>query len=169
MHVRPLTASDAAQYSKLRREQLQQDPVAFAESLSEHDAKSLQSIAMRLGSGSGDNFVIGAFSEDGELTGSAGFARNSRVKSRHKGMIWGVYVSPPWRGRGIAKAIFSELLSRARAEPGLEQIMLTVSTGQEAARRLYTSLGFEVFARERHALKVDDEYVDEDYMVLWLT
>jgi hypothetical protein len=27
------------------------------------------------------------------------------------------------------------------------------------------SSGFEVFGRERHALKIGDTYVDEDYMV----
>jgi hypothetical protein len=44
-------------------------------------------------------------------------------------------------------------------------IILTVGAGQAAARRLYSSLGFELFGHEPHALKVGDVYVDEDYMV----
>ena len=39
---------------------------------------------------------------------------------------------------------------------------------QAAAKRLYISLGFEVFAQESRALKIGDVYVDEDYMVLHL-
>jgi len=58
-----------------------------------------------------------------------------------------------------------ELLRRVSLLPGLELVMLTVGVDQTAARRLYASAGFEVFGRERHALKVGDSYVDEDYMV----
>ena len=68
----------------------------------------------------------------------------------------------------MARALFEVLLERARSQPGLEQILLTVAVEQTAAKRLYRSLGFEVFGHERHALKVDGAYVDEDHMVLWL-
>jgi hypothetical protein len=39
---------------------------------------------------------------------------------------------------------------------------------EEAARRLYRALGFEVYGYEKHALKVGATYVDEEHMVLWL-
>ncbi|MBZ5600952.1 MAG: GNAT family N-acetyltransferase [Acidobacteriia bacterium] len=166
MQVRILTESDAEAFRILRRERLHQEPHAFAESIAEHDALSLETIRTRLRR-SGENFVVGAF-EDEELVGIAGFSRSPRVKSRHKGIIWGVYVRSRARGQGAGRALISALIDRARVEPGLEQIQLSVSIGQEAARRLYESLGFEVFGRERHALKVDGHYVDEDHMVLWL-
>jgi hypothetical protein len=60
----------------------------------------------------------------------------------------------------------TEVLRRARALPGLEQIFLTVGDQQRAAKRLYSSLRFTVIGHERGALKVGDVYVDEDYMVL---
>jgi RimJ/RimL family protein N-acetyltransferase len=165
--IRVLKPEDAIPFSKLRRERLEQEPHAFAESIAEHDATPLSTIAARL-TPSNDNFVIGAFTPRAELVGMAGFARNTRIKSRHKGIVWGVYVRSRARGSGVGRGIMLELLKRARTLPGLEQIVLTVSTGQVAARRLYESLGFEVFGQERHALKVDGEYVDEDHMVLWL-
>jgi RimJ/RimL family protein N-acetyltransferase len=83
-------------------------------------------------------------------------------------MIWGVYVRPAYRKRGVARAVFRTLLERARMQEGLEQIVLTVAVDHPAAKRLYQSLGFEVFGHERHALKVDGAYVDEDHMVLWV-
>jgi ribosomal protein S18 acetylase RimI-like enzyme len=61
--------------------------------------------------------------------------------------------------------LISELLRRAGSQTVLEQILLTVGVDQVGARRLYASLGFEVFGREPHALKVGDVYVDEDYML----
>lgn len=168
MLIRVLTPEDAIPFSKLRRERLEKAPRAFAESLAEHDATPLSKIAERLAT-SKENFVVGAFNPKAELVGMAGFARNPRLKSRHKGIIWGVYVRPRCRGAGVGRAVLSELLKQARSLKGLEQIQLTVSTGQAAAKGLYESLGFEVFGHERHALKVDGEYVDEDHMVLWLT
>lgn len=60
------------------------------------------------------------------------------------------------------------ILDRVRSYPGLEQVSLSVSVPQEAARKLYDALGFEVYGYERRALKVDDTYVDEEHRVLWL-
>ncbi len=167
MIVRVLTPEDAVPFNRLRRERLEQAPRAFAESIAEHEAIPLSAIAARL-SRSDDNFVIGAFTPKRELAGMAGFARETRLKARHKAIVWGVYVRPRWRGEGAGRAILTELLNRARALPGLEQIRLTVATTQDAAKRLYESLGFEVFGTERHSLIVDSEYVDEYHMVLWL-
>lgn len=167
MQVRLLSASDAAEFRLLRRERLEQDPRAFAESIAEHDALSPDTIRDRLRTSSGENFVVGSFDDHG-LIGIAGFSRSPRLKSRHKGIIWGVYVRPRARGSGAGKAMLTALIDRARQERGLEQIYLTVSTSQIAAKRLYASLGFERFGTEKHALKIDGEYVDEDHMVLWL-
>jgi ribosomal protein S18 acetylase RimI-like enzyme len=47
-------------------------------------------------------------------------------------------------------------------------VTLSVSVPQEAARRLYRALGFEVYGYEKHALKVGETYVDDEHMVLWL-
>ncbi len=54
------------------------------------------------------------------------------------------------------------------AQPGLEQIVLAVFSTNQVARRLYESCGFEVYGVEPRALKVDDQYLDEDLMILRL-
>jgi RimJ/RimL family protein N-acetyltransferase len=167
MKVRVLTQADAEPFRKLRRERLDDSPRAFGESIAESESMTMAAVAARLGSSSGDNFVVGAFA-GGQLVGMAGFARNLREKSNHKGVIWGVYVRPTFRNQGVARGLLQTLLDRAKSQPGLEQIILTVAVDQVAAKRLYQSLGFQVFGHERHALKVGGEYVDEDHMVLWL-
>jgi RimJ/RimL family protein N-acetyltransferase len=46
--------------------------------------------------------------------------------------------------------------------------MLAVASGQKAARKLYSRLGFQVYGREPQALKVGQTYADEELMTLLL-
>lgn len=59
-----------------------------------------------------------------------------------------------------------ELIERAKHLDGLEQIKLTVVSENHPAKKLYKSLGFEVYGIERNALKFNGQYYDEDLMVL---
>jgi ribosomal protein S18 acetylase RimI-like enzyme len=168
IEIRRLTEDDAPDFYRLRLEALEREPQAFSASPEEHRAMTIDAIAKRLGSASGDrNFVLGAIVED-RLVGMAGFYQEGGPKTRHKGHIWGVYVTEGWRGKGIARVLLSELIERVRAKPEIEQLHLAVAAGQDAAKRLYESLGFEVYGREPHAIQVGGSYMDEDLMVLHL-
>jgi len=88
---------------------------------------------------------------------------------RHKGRIWGVYVTASRRGNGVGRDLVRAVLNRAAKIEGLDQIQLSVTETQAAAIKLYHSLGFETFGREPRALKIGDRMVDEDYMIRRLT
>lgn len=163
MEIRPLVADDAAGYRALRLRALREEPDAFGSSYGEEAGWPLDEVKARIRGGAG-SFVLGAF--DPALIGLVGFARSTREKTRHKGTLWGLYVAPEARGRGVARALVGELIARAKEEPGLEQITLTVGRANEAARALYASLWFTSFGVEHRALLVDGRYLDLEYMAL---
>jgi len=77
-------------------------------------------------------------------------------------------VDPAFRGRGIGRALLEALVARARALPDLASLHLWVTAGQDAARRLYSSCGFEVYGREPDALRVEERSYDQEYMIRFL-
>jgi len=97
-----------------------------------------------------------------------GFFRSPEEKTKHKGRVWGVYVKPQHRGKGVGRSLMEEVLRRVRSQPQLEQVTLAVASGQDAARKLYLQLGFEIYGREPQALKIAEVYADEDLMTLRL-
>ena len=166
VQIRFLVPDDAGEWLRLRLEALEGDPEAFSASLHEYQSFSLDDVKKRLWS-DGDAFVTGAF-QDSQLVGMAGFSREKGAKSRHKGRVWGVYVGPHTRGAGIGRKMMQALLDRAKTIEGVQQVLLSVTSTQVLAIRLYRSLGFESFGREPRSLRIGGRYVDEEYMVLLL-
>lgn len=164
MEIRSLTPDDAGEWLRLRIEALERDPRAFSASLDEYRSLTIDEVKQRLWS-SEDAFVVGAF-EQNQLFGMAGFFREKGPKTRHKGRIWGVYVTPETRGKKLGRKIMEQVLEHGWTIKGVEQILISVSTTQEAAVNLYRSLGFRPFGLESRALKVDGKFIDEEYMVL---
>lgn len=161
--IRLLAPPDAAAFRELRGKALAQEPRAFGESPVEHEARSLEAFAKRLAEAKDDDFVLGAFDGD-RLVGTAGFARIQRVKRRHKGGVWGMYVDSDYRRRGVGRALLEVLIERVRRLPDLRMVELSVT--QAPARKLYESLGFVVWGREPASLHLDGEFIEEDHMIL---
>lgn len=161
--IRVIMEADVEAFRVLRLRALTEEPEAFGASADEFAATSLPDMERRLHP-TEDGFILGAFMP--ALVGMVGFMRQSDQKTRHKAMIWGMYVAPEARGQGVGRSLMADALTRAARSTDLEQVHLTVVSTNAAAVGLYHSLGFAVYGTERHALKLGDRYVDEELMVL---
>jgi ribosomal protein S18 acetylase RimI-like enzyme len=163
-----LDAPDAGEFQRLRLQALQESPAAFCSSYVQEVDTPVAELAQRLKPVADWSWVLGAFEKHGTLAGMVGFRRERGPKLAHKATLWGMYVAPQARGRGVGLHLMKELLARAGAIEGLRQVKLSVNPAQQAALRLYASLGFRAYGRESDSLFIDGRYFDEEYMVLRL-
>ena len=164
--LRRLTAEDATAYRALRLRGLLEHPDAFTSSHAEDSEKPLAATERRLAPDSPD-WVFGAFVAN-ELVGVVGLAREPRAKNRHKGAVFGMYVAPEHGGRGVGTELMRCVIGAARSQSGLEQLVLTVTETNVAARELYEKFGFRSFGIEPRAIRVSDVYYDKNHMILFL-
>ncbi|MGR3764354.1 N-acetyltransferase family protein [Rossellomorea sp. NS-SX7] len=167
MEVLRLDRSHADAYLRLRLEALQTNPEAFGASYEETISRKnpVEHTAARLAQR--ENYTYGAF-VNGNLVGMLVLVPETAEKMKHKASIFGMYVTPNLRGSGIARGLMVKAISKARELEALEQLNLTVVTTNDSAKKLYTSMGFTSFGLEKRALKYKGEYLDEEYMVLFL-
>jgi GNAT superfamily N-acetyltransferase len=165
VEIRLFSEPDAQSLWDLRMLALETEPWSFVDSPEELRAVTVQEFATRLRSDTAENFILGAFEQDAAV-GMVGCYQEVPLKRRHKAWIWGVFVAPAARGRGIAKSLMQAAIQRAKSIPGLEMLLLTVGVGQPTPRNLYASLGFRSFGIEPRGLKIGNESHDEENMVL---
>ncbi|MGN7411742.1 N-acetyltransferase family protein [Paenibacillus sp. SAF-068] len=161
--IRNIRRDEADIYWPFRLEALKMHPEAFGASFELSIQIPMNEVQERIHN-EPDDYILGAYTAEGTLAGMMGFKREYGLKLRHKGMIWGVYVAPQYRGNGLAARLLQEVLDRGRHLEGIKQINLSVVTTNESARRLYERYGFQVYGMERNALEVYGQGYDEAHM-----
>ncbi len=131
--VRVVSADDWSTFRAVRLRALADSPDSFGVTLAE--ATGADEAAWRTrAEGPGPRVV--AF-EAGEAVAMGGL---HTPPESDEAFVWGMWVAPESRGRGLATDMLRELLEPARV--GSRTVVLHVSEGNTAARRLYESNGF---------------------------
>ena len=163
--VRDLTGTDAAAFQTIRLRSLKDHPEAFAAAYEDEKDIPLEQTVERLDQPTTERFVLGAWLND-DLIGIVAGYRDSLRKCKHRAHIGAMYVAPEARGRGVGRLLLAEAVNRLRTMAGIEEITLAVTVGNDAARALYASQGFETAYTEPRFFKIDGRYYDLDWMIL---
>jgi len=141
----------------LRLTALQTEPTAFGSSYEEEanftEAEWKRRTANAL-------FAI----SDNRPIGTITYLINERVKTKHIAQIFGVYVDPNFRGRGVGRNMLEKALDLIGENKGIVKVRLTVNPQRTAAITLYKSLGFAIVGELKNELKVGGEFYDEVIM-----
>jgi ribosomal protein S18 acetylase RimI-like enzyme len=162
MEIRLLLPADAEAFQAVRLLALRDCPTAFSSSYEEERDRPLSFVAERIAPAPG-HAVFGAFEAEA-LVGIVGIHREDHVKLAHKAFIWGMYVAPRYRGRGVGRKLLDRALMQAASMPGLRQVKLGVNATNSAATALYEAVGFERVGIERDFLQVEGVFHDEIQM-----
>lgn len=165
METRLIEPHDAEALRTLRIRALKEYPSAFATSVEEETAVSIDEVAKQLSDGHSFSFWRGAF-DNSILIGILHVFRFQRPKINHKTMLGGMYIVPEYQKRGIGRMLLEDAISFVKTLDGVEMITLAVTVGNNSARKLYLSTGFIPFGIEPRYIRVDNTFHDIEWMIL---
>lgn len=155
--IRRATKADAASFRLLRLQALSEHPESFGADHESEAAFDLSHWEARLSDPNGAVFVADS---GGDLVGVSGIYRPDRLKLRHNGTIWGVYVRSERRREAIASKLIEACIEWAAAAK-LLHVRLAVVATNSAAIACYSRCGFRVYGVERDAIAWGGTLYDE--------
>lgn len=151
--IRRLVPDDASAYRALMLRGYDLHPDAFTSTVAERGDLPLAWWSTRLDPTPAAREQIWGVFAGPTLAGVAGLELNHREKTRHRATVFGVFVAPEFRGRGLARLLLDAVLAGARAVPGLERLDLTVTAHNTAARHLYEQSDFHLWGTDPDAIR----------------
>ena len=160
--IRHATPADAMPFRELRLDALQDSPIAFSADYQQNLNQPAKYWEGRL-TMEEDEATLFLAEHEGKLIGMTGIARGGSPKTRHGAWIWGVYVTPEWRGLRIAEELIGSCFTWAKAKKIL-LVKLGVAATNISAIRCYERSGFSTYGTEPRAIYYEGKYYDEFLM-----
>ncbi len=163
--IRPAVVTEAPALFELRREALRNHPEVFSSDQAREDARGVEFWAQRIEDAT--HSVVYVAAAGPEPVAMTGVYQESQAKLCHIANVWGVYVKPEHRGRGLATQMIDAGIAWA-SERDVLVLKLAVVTTNSAAIRCYMRAGFRVYGVEPKALQHGGVFYDELLMALEL-
>lgn len=173
VNLQRLGPSDATAYHAFRLRGLRDHPEAFTSRFEEESQRPASDLSTRL-AGTSPTHLWGAFTANSapgvsrELIGVFGFAREERLKNRHKATLIGMMVAPEFTGLGVGRALVYAVMQDARASD-VALLVLTVTEGNARARALHVQAGFKSIGIEPDAIRVGSASYGKEHMAFQVT
>jgi RimJ/RimL family protein N-acetyltransferase len=137
--IRKLEENDWHIFSEVRLLALRTDPKVFG---STHEREAGFSEAeWRSQLTNRDTGIFAVFDENGPV-GMTGVAVDRDDPSRKTALLWGSWLSPDARGKGLSRLLYEARLSWARNQPGVEQIIVSHRESNVASKFANQRFGF---------------------------
>jgi len=159
--IRVLNDNDISAYRYIRLEMLKNHPEAYGDSYNETRKQNDDFFLQRINNGA----IYAAFDKN-EIVATTGYFVHDHDNSKHKAMIWGVYVKPEYRGKGLSFDLLQEVVKNL--PQNISVVKLSVVDGNEPAEQTYERAGFRSWGVEERALCLNGRYYDEKHMVKFL-
>jgi RimJ/RimL family protein N-acetyltransferase len=161
VNIRLAVPQDAASLLELRLEALSMHPEAFAADVAMTAAEGAEVWSERIANNARDQSGAISIACAGDtLVGMAGIGRGHWPKTRHSGLIWGVYVNSDWRGLRLGDALLDQCIAWGQAN-GVVVVKLGVITTNTSAIRCYARSGFTVYGLDPRSNFYNGVYYDE--------
>lgn len=137
IEVRRFTPDEWRAYKGVRLKALLSDPSVFGSShareVNEPDEKWLNTLS------SSDVAVFGVF-RFGDVIGMTGIVMDKTDKSAAK--LWGSWLEPAWRGKGLSEKMYRARLEWARNNPQVERVIVSHRESNTASKKANRKHGF---------------------------
>ncbi len=164
--IRKLQPNESAIYREIRFTCLKNAAENFGSTYEEEILNPKLKFETFIENASTEHFMFGVFDVD-KLIGITGFDRMNRKRDRHRGELVQVYLDSNHRGQNIGEKLIRSVVEYAFTMGGLEQIQLSVVAGNKSAIKLYEKIGFRSYGLQPHYFKVNDTYMDQNFMQLF--
>lgn len=153
IRIAALQPSKWMDYRRLRLEALKTEPAAFGSSYEEEARLTEEVWRSRM-----SNCIFALWER--EPVGVVSVVFSDRKKTRHIAHIFGFYVAPRHRDRGVGKSLMAAALASAGAKRGIRKVSLSVNPAFRPALSIYQKAGFRVVGKAEEELRVGRHYHD---------
>ncbi|WP_228851753.1 GNAT family N-acetyltransferase [Aegicerativicinus sediminis] len=166
IQFRRLLPHESSLYRTIRLECLKQYPENFGSNYQDEIKKKKLFFEDHLENENPDNFVIGGFYND-RLIAISGFNRYDSLKTKHRGRIIQVYVTPEFQGHNIGFNLVKATVEEAFNNEEIEQIEIDVLVNNTKAESIYSKIGFKTYGIQEKYLKIGEMYFNHRMMYIF--
>ena len=167
--IEPISHDYHDQFKQLGLESFKNEPTAFLVTYEEESKISDEKWKERIDASIEGKIGVTLVARDGDkLVGRIGLSYQKYEKVKHIAHIWGTYVIPEHRGKGIGKLLLQKIIEQAKSKPEIKKIKIEVNPSQVAAYELYKKLGFIEIGTAKMELYVNGTFHDAVQMEMYL-
>jgi ribosomal protein S18 acetylase RimI-like enzyme len=159
MRIIKISKSRWKDYCDLRLEALKSCPIMFGCSYDDEKKLTRKDWESRLSSDLSETLCC--IDEKDNLIGMITALYNPKKTQKHIAMIVSFYVIEKYRGQGLGKRLFMDIIKKIKQKKHIRKIKIQAAKINMAAIGMYQKFGFEIVGTLKKEVKVGGRYYDD--------